>query len=105
VNDNGPTLKSIRLRRTRTEHQLASALQRTTIVATVQDLKNLVLSLDTPDFGSYVKLMMRLLESAEMDADESVPLIEDTWNYFPHHSLNGRCPAEIMMQNTRDIKS
>jgi hypothetical protein len=25
------------------------------------------------------------------------PVIRDAWNYFPHRSLEGRCPAELLV--------
>jgi hypothetical protein len=37
---------------------------------------------------------------SERPLDEQVValIIEDAWNYFPHQSLNGRSPAELMAE-------
>jgi hypothetical protein len=29
-------------------------------------------------------------------------VIQDAWNYFPHRFLNGRCPAEVMAELSRE---
>jgi hypothetical protein len=28
-------------------------------------------------------------------------VVQDAWNYFPHHSLNGQCPAELFGQHVQ----
>jgi hypothetical protein len=42
--------------------------------------------------------MLALFRSAGHLADEDAvaAVIQDAWNYFPHRSLKGRCPAEVM---------
>jgi hypothetical protein len=36
-----------------------------------------------------------------LDEDVLLPDVEDAWNYFPHESLNGRSPAELMAEQMR----
>jgi hypothetical protein len=39
--------------------------------------------------------MTRPLGSADLDTDAVMPLIQDAWNYFPHRSLEGKCPRRF----------
>lgn len=34
------------------------------------------------------------------DIDVFLAVIQDAWNYFPHRSLNGECPAELFSRAT-----
>jgi hypothetical protein len=52
---------------------------------------------DEPNFRAY------LLEALDMfgcdidsASDAVVSIIQDSWNYFPHRFLEGRCPAEVL---------
>jgi hypothetical protein len=66
--------------------------------ATVEDIKQLILEHDgqTPPSECLVDLI-DLFRAEEADVDSLLPVIEDAWNYFPHPSLGGRSPTEVMV--------
>jgi len=41
--------------------------------------------------------LIELFRAGEGDLDSVLPVIQDAWNYFPHRSLDGLCPAEVMV--------
>jgi hypothetical protein len=61
-------------------------------------VRNLAFKYNHARFKTYVAQMLALFRSARHPADEDavVAVIQDAWNYLPHRSLNGRCPAEVM---------
>lgn len=66
--------------------------------ATVEEIKQLIFEHDgqTPPSEWLVDLV-DLFRAEEADVDSLLPVIQDAWNYFPHRSLGGRCPAEVMV--------
>jgi hypothetical protein len=70
--------------------------------ATVEDVQDLILYHDgTAHPSECFADMSMLFNAGEDDLDTLLPVIQDAWNYFPHRSLGGRCPAEIMVDLTR----
>ena len=66
--------------------------------ATVEDIKQLILEHDGKTHPSECFVgMIELFRAEEADVDTLLPVIQDAWNYFPHRSLGGRCPAEVMV--------
>lgn len=65
--------------------------------ATVEDIKQLIFEHDGTKHPSesFVDLI-GLFRAEEAEVDSLLPVIQDAWNYFPHRSLGGRCPAEVM---------
>jgi hypothetical protein len=90
-----------------TEERLLHLLQGAKSHKTLDDVSNLIFEGEATDFRLYLTAMLATFNCTDLDdLDETVlQVIQDAWNYFPHRCLNGRCPAEIMMQNTRKIKS
>jgi hypothetical protein len=70
--------------------------------ATVEDIKQLILEHDGKAHPSecFVDLI-DLFRAEKADVDFLLPVIQDAWNYFPHRSLGGRCPAEVMVDLAR----
>ena len=66
--------------------------------ATVEDVKQLILEHDGKTHPSecFVDLI-ELFRAEAADVNSLLPVIQDAWNYFPHRSLGGRCPAEVMV--------
>ncbi len=66
--------------------------------ATLDDIKQLIFEHDGTTHPSecFVDLAI-LLNAGQDDLEPVLPLIQDAWNYFPHRSLGGRCPAEVMV--------
>jgi hypothetical protein len=50
-----------------------------------------------PNFQAY---LLEALDIFGCDIDSAsdavVSIIQDSWNYFPHRSMEGRCPAEVL---------
>jgi hypothetical protein len=91
------------LRRT-TEKQLEHQLKRANSFLDVQKVMALVFETDSPDFRTFVAAMLTAFDCDIEDADEDImQIIQDAWNYLPHRSLDGRCPAEVMWANSRTV--
>jgi hypothetical protein len=62
--------------------------------ATVEDIKQLVFEHDgvTHPSECFADLLM-LFNVGEDDLDHLLPVVQEAWNYFPHRSLGGSCPA------------
>jgi hypothetical protein len=67
--------------------------------ATVEDIKKMIFEHDGKTHPSecFVDLI-DLFRAEEAEVDSLLPVIQDAWNYFPHRSLSGRCPAEVMAE-------
>ena len=89
----------IRRRRESIERRLALALRLAHSDLTVEDYKRAIFN--GPDASNIQAYMLEALDILGYDidsaTDEIVSLIQDAWNYFPHHSLNGKCPAELFL--------
>jgi hypothetical protein len=70
--------------------------------ATVSDIKRLIFEHDgRANPSECFADMTELFRADEDDLDSLPPVIQDAWNYFPHRSLGGRCPAEVMVELPR----
>src|SRR6476660_1204488 len=78
--------------------RLSDLLQESEVGLPLDAVQNLIFEYNHARFKTYVAQMLALFRSAGHLADEDavVAVIQDAWNYFPHRSLNGRCPAEVM---------
>jgi hypothetical protein len=66
--------------------------------ATVEEIKRLILEHDgTTHPSECFADLIDLFRAGKDDLDSLLPVIQDAWNYFPHRSLGGRCPAEVMV--------
>jgi len=65
--------------------------------ATVEDVKELIFEHNGAihHSGCLADLLM-MFNPCEEDFSLFLPIIQDAWDYFPHGSLGGRCPAELM---------
>lgn len=64
---------------------------------TVSDIERLIFEEDPSRHPSeYFADILTLFEANDGDLDALLPVIQDAWNYLPHQSLGGRCPAEVM---------
>lgn len=65
--------------------------------ATVKDVVRLIFEHDEKTPASEcIAVLIEFFHAGEDDLDFVLPVIEDAWNYFPHRSLGGRCPVEVM---------
>ncbi len=78
--------------------RISFLLERFGSEATREDIERLILEEDGATHPSecFADLLM-LFNASEDDLDSLLLVIQDTWNYFPHRSLGGRCPAEVMV--------
>ena len=78
--------------------RLSDLLQKSEVGLPLDTIRNLIFEYNHAHFKTYVAQMLTLFRSARHPADEDavVAVIQDAWDYFPHRSLNGRCPAEVM---------
>jgi hypothetical protein len=66
--------------------------------ATVEDIKQLIFEHDGKTHPSVCLVdLIELFRAEEADVDSLLPVIQDAWNSFPHRSVGGRSPAEVMV--------
>jgi len=102
-----PHQPEIEQHRRRIEKRLIRLLAQTGSTATIDDIKSIIFAEDgeTPFIAYVVKL-----SEFFGDAEDAIPVIQDTWNYFPHRRLPGSCPAAEMLRlvphlNPRDLRA
>jgi hypothetical protein len=67
---------------------------------TIEEVRSLIFNAWTDDLQMYLARMLEWLNTNVDDVDSAtVILISDTWNYFPHRELEGRCPVESFNQH------
>ena len=92
----------IKMHRRMTEKKLQQQLQRTKSFLYVKKVMALVFEIDLSDFRTFLAAMLTALDCDIESADaDTIQLIQDTWNYFPHRELDGYCPAEVMIKPRR----
>jgi hypothetical protein len=65
--------------------------------ATAEDITQMILEHDeTMSPSECLANLIMLFNASENDLDSLLPVVQEAWNYFPHRSLHGRCPAEVM---------
>lgn len=97
------SLEPIKAARKRTEIELHHQLQCANSFLDVQKVMALVFEMDSSGLRTFLAAMLTAFTCDIDDADEdTVQVIQDSWNYFPHRSFNGRCPAEVMDEMMRE---
>lgn len=88
----------IRKQREHIERRLAAALRESGSTLTIEEYKRAIF--DGPDTSRFHAYISEALDVFGYDIDnateEIISLIQDAWNYFPHHYLGGKCPAELV---------
>ena len=83
------------------EIRLSTLLKQAGSSLTVEEYKQAIFNgPDVAHFRAYLLEALELFDCSDIDSasDEIIAAIQDAWNYFPHRSLNGRCPEEIMAE-------
>jgi hypothetical protein len=77
--------------------RISFLLERFGSAATVEDVKKMILEHDEARHPSecFADLFV-LFDAGEDDLNHLLPVIQAAWNYFPHRSLGGSCPAIAM---------
>jgi hypothetical protein len=84
-----------------TEARLTALLTRTGSYATLDNIRNIIFNEnDTKHPSEYFADLINLFNASRsrIDIGDILPIIQDAWNYFPHRSRGGLCPAELMLQ-------
>jgi hypothetical protein len=91
---------NISAHRTLAESRLAELLERAEIGIPVATIKSIISENEHAEFRPYLNGMLALFSDAKCSIEEEVLLsvVQDAWNYFPHRSLKGLSPIEMMDQ-------
>ena len=70
---------------------------------TLDSVRDLIFEAEAAEFKEYVATMLAELKCYNKydTGDMLLEIVQGAWNYFPHRHLNGRCPAELMVENAR----
>jgi hypothetical protein len=82
------------------EDRLADLMQLANIDIPAATIKSVIFEDEHTEFRSYLNDMLALFADAKhtMDEDKLLSVVQDAWNYFPHRSLDGRSPAEVLAE-------
>jgi hypothetical protein len=91
--------KQLESHRVLTELRLSELLLRSKSTVTLEDIQTLIFD-ETGKLTLYLPQLLAFFDSGAdgTDIDTLLPVIQDAWNYFPHRSLNGRSPAEVLAE-------
>ena len=79
------------------------ALQKAGSFLDVEQVVCLVFESDASTAPTFLSAMLTAFDCDVATADsEILYLIQDAWNYFPHRSLQGQCPAELRVDLFED---
>jgi hypothetical protein len=87
-----------------TEERIQHLLDNVENAASLDTIKGLIYDFESDEFKLYLFAMLKAFRYKEIDDVDQATLqvIQDAWNYFPHRFLNGRCPAEVMAELSRE---
>ena len=51
--------------------------------------------------GEQLADFIRMFKAPDAQIDTVIALVQEAWNYFPHRTLDGLCPAEVMARRMR----
>lgn len=90
-------LPAILARRQEIEEELTKLLKMTKSDFDLEDIK---LTIFNEQDSSDLAEVVRMLDTGHSFSELSniLEVVEDAWNYFPHRILNGRCPAEMLLE-------
>lgn len=79
------------------ETKLSKILRENKINASFYEIKDMIFEeKDHKDLGEIISLFKKI-KSIE-DLNIIMQIISDTWSYFPHRSLGGKCPKEMIQK-------
>jgi len=91
-------VRTVQTYRTLTEERIRQLLNDAESAVTLDMVRQLVFEAESDDFQAFVLAMLAALNCDDIDDldDGAIQVVQDVWNYFPHHFLDGRCPAELL---------
>ena len=84
--------------RTLTEERLSALLIRAGRPTTLDAIKIIIFDEGHAKLSAYITKMLDLFKSSDIDIDTILPVLQDAWNYLPHRSLDGKSPAERLLE-------
>jgi hypothetical protein len=87
--------------RARTAARIGVLLKRGRSPATLDHIKALILNEnERRSFNGYILALVALFDTGPrgVETNDLLPVLQDAWNYFPHHRYGGRCPAERFLR-------
>ncbi len=97
-------MKEILKRRDEIAKKLSKILEEINSPFTLEHIKDIIYYEKDSDDLTKVVSMFNKGKSIE-EANQTLKIINDAWNYFPHKSLNGLCPMEKILESQRIKKS
>jgi len=89
-------IKQILKRRKEIERELLELLEETESNFSLQNVKDTILyEEDSDDMQKVIAMFDRGGDISELE--NTLELVSDAWNYFPHKSLNGLSPMEKLL--------
>ncbi len=90
--------EEVAIHRKMTEVRLLRLLQGAQIDSSIDMVQWLVLNYHHTRFNTFYTQMTAMFASAPaaVDKDALFLVMADVWHYFPHTSLNGKSPVEIL---------
>lgn len=89
--------EQIREQRKQIEADLAECLEETGSEFELEDIKQLIDNEEEQDDFNHLLAMFDMGQGLG-ELETVVELITDAWNFFPHKSLGGLSPAEIVLR-------
>jgi hypothetical protein len=87
--------------RTLIESTLSRRIAETGPRVTLGEIKTLIFNEDA--HRAFNHFVIEMTETFGADDAELLALIQDAWNFFPHRRLDGRCPAELILEQSPDL--
>jgi hypothetical protein len=80
------------------EARLSLLLRKSGSSVTLEDYKRAIYNgPSAPQFNAYLQEALDVFGcDVDSASDEILSTIQDAWNFFPHCSHNGKCPAELL---------
>ena len=94
------TKEEILARRAELEVEIVELLERTKSDFALADVLRAIYEEEETD--DYHKVIMMFDGGDSTDISNVVELATDAWNHFPHRTLNGLSPAEILLEHRPD---
>lgn len=84
------------------EQELTDRLKKNKSDFSLQDIKNIIFYEEDSDDLTEVVAMFDLGQDIS-ELNDILQLINDAWNYFPHKTLDGLSPMEIILKRQENI--
>lgn len=81
------------------EKELLALIRKTKSDITLNEIQNTIY--DEVDFDDLSEVIRSFDSGSPYELENTIELLNDAWNYFPHRVLNGLCPIEVLMQNDK----